>query len=104
MHVAKKQARQGDILFVRIDALPKKLRKAKDNTIALGEITGHSHKIVEAAGVDVLENEAGDKFIAVEKVADVVHQEHGPVKLGAGDWAAIRQREYTPEAPVRVRD
>jgi hypothetical protein len=104
MEVAKDMARQGDILFVRVDKLPQDLKKAKDQTVALGEVTGHSHRIAEAAGVAVLENEAGDKFVTVADKADVVHQEHGPIALGPGDWQAIRQQEYTPKEPVKVRD
>ena len=104
MKVCKDMARQGDILFVRVEQLPQDLKKAKDQIIALGEVTGHSHRIAEAVGVEVLEDKAGDKFVKVADRADVVHQEHGPIALGPGNWKAARQQEYTPKEPVRVRD
>lgn len=100
----KNIARQGDILFIRVDNMPADLKKANDNIIAHGEVTGHSHQVAATDGVAVLENEKGDKFVSAEKDWEIVHDEHGPITLEKGIWEARRQREYTPEAIVRVVD
>ncbi len=97
-------ARQGDILFVRVDSKPAGLNKASDNIIAHGEVTGHAHRVVEAEGVAVLETEDGDKFVEAINDWTISHDEHGSITLEKGIWEARRQREYTPEAIVRVVD
>lgn len=100
-----KLARQGDILFVKVDGMPKGLKKAKDSIIAHGEVTGHAHKVSDESDVAVLENEQGDKFVdATEEGFTVVHDEHGPIEFSEGVWEARRQREYSPEAIRRVAD
>jgi hypothetical protein len=38
--------RQGDILFKKIDKIPKKAKKIETDVIVEGEATGHAHKIV----------------------------------------------------------
>ena len=100
----EKLARQGDILFTRIDALPKGLKKSKDSIVAYGEVTGHAHRVVEDTGVAVLENEAGEKFVEATEDWKVTHDEHGPIEFKAGTYKVGRQREYAPEAPRQVAD
>ena len=104
MNPVKRLARQGDLLFIRVNALPKGLKKANDNIVAHGEVTGHAHRVMEAEGVAVLENEKGDKFVEAENDVNVGHDEHGPVILEKGNWEVRRQREYSPEAIRRVAD
>ena len=104
MKPVTKLARQGDILFIRKDTLPKGLKPSKDSILAHGEVTGHAHRVIEAEGVAVLETEKGDKYVASTKEWEVKHDEHGPVSFESGDWEARRQREYTPEAIRRVAD
>lgn len=84
--------RQGDLLFIPIEKLPRKLKKQKDNTIALGEVTGHSHVLEEGSVFKA----DGEKYLEVPKDSKVVHQEHGPVSLPAGNYLVRRQREYKP--------
>ena len=99
-----KLARQGDILFVKIDKLPKGLKKSMDRIVAHGEVTGHAHRVAESEGVALLENEQGDKFVQADGDWQIVHDEHGPITLEKGVWEARRQREYSPEAIRRVAD
>ena len=103
MEPIKKLARQGDILFIKTDALPE-AKEAKDRIVAHGEVTGHAHRVVEAEGVCLLETAEGDKFVTADKVWTITHDEHGPIEFEAGEWEARRQREYTPEAIRRVID
>jgi len=100
----KNIARQGDILFVRVDKLPTGVKNSKDRIIAHGEVTGHSHCVADAEGVAVLETETGDKFVEASSDWTICHDEHGQITLEKGIWEALRQREYTPEAIVKVRD
>ena len=82
--------RQGDLLF-----LPSKIikgKKQKNNIIALGELTGHSHELVKG---DVYKAN-GEKYLSLAEPSEVVHQEHNPVKLPAGQYLVTRQREYKP--------
>ena len=104
MEKTENLARQGDILFVRIDKLPSNLKKAKDGIVAFGEVTGHAHRVVEQDGVAVLESEGGDKFVEATESWKVTHDEHGPIEFKAGTYKVARQREYTPEAPRQVAD
>lgn len=104
MNPVKKLARQGDILFVRVDKLPTGLKQSKDNIVAHGEVTGHAHRVVKEEGVALLDAEQDTKFIEADASWQVVHDEHGPIQFEAGNWEARRQREYSPEAIRRVAD
>lgn len=104
MNPVKKLARQGDILFIRIDELPSAVKKAPDMIVAHGEVTGHAHRVAMDSGATLLEAIGGDKFVEAEAEWTVTHDEHGPIKFEAGRWEARRQREYTPEAIRRVLD
>jgi len=104
MNPVKKLARQGDILFVRVDSLPEDLKKSKDLIVAHGEVTGHAHRVTKEAGVKLLETLGGSKFVEAEAGWEVTHDEHGPIEFEAGNWEARRQREYSPEAIRKVID
>jgi hypothetical protein len=104
MNNVQKLARQGDILFIKIEALPENLKKVQDRIVAHGEITGHAHRVPDMDGVAVLENEQGDKFINATTDWTITHDEHGPILLEEGIWEARRQREYTPQEIVKVAD
>lgn len=106
-------ARQGDVLFKRINALPKGERKKRENaTVAYGEVTGHSHALAveDRAAAEVLEIENGlfvhvsDSGVRIEGGATFVHEEHGPVTLPPGNYQVVIQREYSPEAIRSVID
>lgn len=102
--------RQGDVLLIPTDkAFPKGAKPAPLDggrvILAYGEVTGHCHEVigdVEFLAADL--DEMADRFLRVEKEASVVHDEHTTIRLPAGDYVVRRQREYTPEAIVRVAD
>lgn len=105
-------ARQGDVLFTRIDALPRGARKKRENgTVAYGEATGHHHSLAVADRevAEVLEIGEGlfvrvsDQGVRIEG-ATFVHQEHGPVTLPPGNYQVTIQREYQPEGIRNVLD
>lgn len=104
--------RQGDVMFRRIGRLPEGNRKKRANaTVAYGEVTGHSHHLMEQ-DLEVAEVlEIGDGLyvhvseggVRIEG-ATFVHEEHGPITLPAGDYEVTIQKEYHPEAIRNVLD
>ena len=93
--------RQGDLLFTALEQLPEGLTPRKGSIIAEGEVTGHTHRLVEGR---VLEDAQGQLFLEVLRATQVVHQEHHAIHLEPGFYAVTRQHEYTPEAIRQVRD
>lgn len=97
--------RQGDVGVIQ-STLPKSAKQIKrvgKIILAHGEATGHAH-VIESLGVRVFEHE-NTRWIRVPKRgADLTHEEHGTIALAPGDYRVVIQREYTPAAPVNVRD
>ena len=91
--------RQGDLIFQKIDKLPKGLKKVPSRVIVRGEATNHSHRLV---GGDVFTGKDGLLYLVLEKAGRVLHQEHSPIKLSKGLWAVKRQREYQSKDMVRL--
>jgi len=94
--------RQGDVLFVRVDAVPsgKREKIARDNlgrlVLERGEVTTHAHAIA-APKVDLLDV-LGRTYLVVDGTAKALtpmqHEEHGPVHFEPG---TIWQRGYQVE-------
>ncbi|MFX0094381.1 MAG: hypothetical protein ACFFBD_21775 [Candidatus Hodarchaeota archaeon] len=85
-----KMYRQGDLLFRKVDSIPKRARKNSSPIILEGEATGHAHQIENGAIFDHWEN----MFIKADQGAVVVHEEHASLNLEEGNYIVIRQREY----------
>lgn len=112
MKTVEKIGAQGDVLFRRIDGLPKDAKAVEDKgriVVAHSE-TGHHHAIDDTG---VVRFESGDPLICYLQLAsehcDVVHHRpfdtHETLRLmGAGVFEVRRQREYTPEGFRRVED
>ena len=96
--------RQGDILISTVEAVPRGAVRRGDGVIAEGELTGHSHRIENTAGAELLEHRGALYLRVLAEKARVVHQEHGPITLPRGAYAVWRQREYTPESIRPVHD
>jgi hypothetical protein len=100
----KLEYRQGDVSLWRIDKPEKtgKLIASGKLTLALGEVTGHSHTLVgEVAEFSI----DGERVFWVEAPAVLDHQEHAAQTVQAG-WFVIDQPQvqYTPQAIQRVLD
>jgi hypothetical protein len=102
--------RQGDVLLVVVDSLPK---NAKDITpkkrivLAYGEATGHAHAIEAepSAGKVRLWDAGAERFLQVlEGKAWLRHEEHAPIELSPGIYRVGNQVEYTPKEIRRVSD
>ena len=87
-----KMYRQGDVLLVEVDAPPNGL-KEKDNVLARGEATGHSHRI---EGAKVYVTGDGMQVVQVERAARLVHEEHGEMAIPQGTYEVVLQEEYMP--------
>lgn len=111
IHKISKQGAQGDVLFMRVDALPEnaEAQTRKGDLVVAHSETGHHHSI-EAEGV--IHFEVNDPLVCYLQVddcfADVVHHRsfdtHETLRLPAGLWKVRRQREHTPEGWRRVED
>ncbi len=96
--------RHGDVLIQKVKSKPKAARKQQHLTLAEGEVTGHSHRIKEKSNA-VLFRHQSDFFLNVTaKSATIIHEEHAPIELPKGMYRVWRQREYTPERIIVVRD
>jgi|SRR6478609_6283308 len=110
----KNQGAQGDVMFVRVSAIPpaasEEVVRENGRLIVTHSETGHHHAI------DKLEarmfREPRDPLICYLAIdgehADVVHHRpfdtHETIRLPQGLWQVRRQREYTPEGWRRVED
>lgn len=97
----KFMARQGDVLFTKVEELPEGLAQKKNNIIVEGEVTGHAHRLVDGR---VLVGTMGAMYLEVVRATRVVHEEHNPITLTPGYYRITRQREYSPEAIRLVID
>src|SRR5688500_11209319 len=90
--------RHGDVLIAAVDSLPRGATQRHTTVLVHGELTGHSHRVEDAATADLWLHR-GVLFLRVTAdAARVVHQEHAPLTLPRGVYRVWQQREYTPEA------
>lgn len=117
MKTIKTQAAQGDVLFMRVDAVPKGFEPQKNDgpiVVAHSE-TGHHHT-VPGLGAVLYTNRA-DPMTSYLRLGDDIkdllvthhrpHDTHQSFALGGGGgavWMVRRQREHTPEGWRRVED
>ena len=75
--------------------------------LAEGEVTGHHHSFSEGSAV-LYADDAKDvnSFLTVTaEVAPLEHQEHATIIHPKGNYAAIRQEEWTDsDEPITVAD
>ena len=93
---------QGDVIIKKCD-IPKDAKKVIKRAIALGEVTGHSHKIIEDC--EMYERD-GVLYIKSTNAMNVKHEEHGDIILPAGKYKVDIVKEYDPflEEVRQVRD
>lgn len=99
--------RQGDLLLVSVEtidsaATPVARDRAQRLVLAEGESTGHAH-VVLAPDVALVEARRV-RYIQSPKPFEITHEEHAPLRLPAGTFRVVHQREYAPEAIRKVRD
>lgn len=102
--------RQGDVLLIPVRAIPAKATPVqRDNgrvILAYGEVTGHAHAVADTLQDPACELLAtGDStYLRVDRISQLVHEEHSALALEPGAYRVIRQREYSPEEIRNVAD
>ena len=101
-----KTYRQGDVLFKEVKEIPEGGKARKSGRILEGEATGHIHRVAEAqlAEAEVLDCGVGLFMRVTGDSVSIVHEEHNPICLPAGNYEIVRQREYSPEEIRNVQD
>ena len=96
--------RHGDVLIAPIEQIPADATPKHGAVVALGEITGHSHRFADPRSVALWERN-GMLFVNVTaETATIIHEEHQPITLPQGVYRVWMQREYTPQAIRQVVD
>ena len=104
--------RQGDVMVVRVDALPPNCKPVAPTrgrvVLAHGEVTGHHHSFALSDRVALFREDGsgGGLFLTVSSDAPAVleHQEHAPLSVPPGTYQVIRQRVWSAGMARRVED
>jgi hypothetical protein len=88
--------RHGDLSFTPIKKLPDNLKVVKNPVLAYGETTGHKHQLLERTSdqFQVLEDNAGNKYLKINEPTDLVHEEHKKITIEKGLYFVRNEREY----------
>lgn len=77
------------------------MKKCEDKALAYGEVTGHMHRATEKTA-EVYERPDGVRELHAPCGTAIVHEEHGPISVPAGEYERTIVREYDPfEEEVR---
>ena len=98
--------RQGDVLLVPVNEVPKGAKRMRPKRVVLaeGEVTGHVHELV-GGRVDLYQDKAEVVFAKImDSASELKHAEHATQVIEPGIYRIVRQREYTPAENVRVAD
>jgi len=91
--------RQGDVFIERILAIPRNAVPRRDMVLSEGEVTGHSHRILDRESATLYNWLPNQLVLAVHASgATIVHEEHGPIELAPGNYRVWRQREFDPDS------
>ena len=92
--------RQGDVMAIKIEKLPRGLKKSKDNILVHSDATLHDHTLVKGT-VYVDKNDKMYADVPVE--TQIVHTaDHDPVDLPKGVYEIRRQVEFLMENMTKV--
>ncbi len=96
--------RHGDVLLAKVQQIPRHAQAKTGVILARGEVTGHSHRILEAQHAQMY-NTPFDTFLEIRsEKATLIHEEHHPIVLERGIYKVWMQREYRPDANRWVED
>jgi hypothetical protein len=104
-----KGAAQGDLLIVRVDAIPAGVAHEEAESgrliLARGEATGHHHSLPHTRGVALFRDAApGTLYFRAEAPVTLDHQEHSTITFAPGTYKVTRQRTYHAGMARRVVD
>lgn len=98
----KRFYRQGDILFEKISdnslSTIESLQKLDTKTVALGEVTNHSHSFGNRDQVLLYKKpeEELPSMVTVLETSTLTHQEHKPIQFEKGVYKITREQSYNP--------
>lgn len=98
-----KYLRHGDVLLTKVNEMPDGMKKLKHLTLALGEVTGHSHQITKGEA-ELFESSDGMVLVVNSESAALTHEEHAQIDVPEGTWEVQIQREYMPQSWRLVQD
>jgi len=104
----EKQYRHGDVFLREVaDGVPDAaviVPRNGDVVLAEGEVTGHAHRI--RSPQVALWDAGAQRYLVVEREAELTHEEHGTIVLAPGVYEVVIQREYNylAEMPRAVAD
>jgi hypothetical protein len=117
-----KYYQQGDVILKKISELPNGLELQNHKVLQYGETTGHMHQFAQAAAVKVFHTPARNtasidqqfktittdegKFLVVEMLSDLRHEEHNPISIEPGIYQIdiVREYDYEKDEMTRVVD
>jgi hypothetical protein len=82
--------RQGDVSLHKIEKMPEKIKKAKNNILAYGEITGHQHRL-KSKQILVFEDAQNNKFIELKQDTELIHDNAN--SQGVSDLVTATQQD-----------
>lgn len=85
----------GDVIFVKVDKIPKKAEKEKDfkGIVQFGEKTGHAHRL-SGKGFEMFQHfEEGRRYLRLKKETPITHEEHHEIKIPPGEYEVRIVRE-----------
>lgn len=91
-------ARHGDVFIFKMDRKKNmsNVKKQKQVTLALGEVTGHSHKLSSNEDILICDNNPEYKIFEMNSSGILTHEEHNSIILPPGQYMSIIQMEYDP--------
>jgi hypothetical protein len=94
-----KQLQQGDVT-IEAKPVPAGAQKKGGLVLAEGEVTGHAHRVKPSNGAEAEMLELGGRIFLriLGGDATVVHEEHKPITLPAGEYEIGRVLEYDYDA------
>jgi hypothetical protein len=93
--------RQGDVILMPSQKIEGE--KLSHLVLATGEVTGHSHRIIEGNAELYQKNDVLYLRILSE-TALLSHEEHQAILIPQGNWMVRIQREYEPQGWKYVAD
>lgn len=100
--------RQGDVVIIQVGKIPDDAKIIVTKPLAIGEVTGHAHRLVVKEKLDLAmyEDTYGRLYFKLNAPADVVHEEHQSITLPPGIYTTrtIREYDYISETIQSARD
>lgn len=93
--------RHGDLLLIPVSH-EEQGEVVRGTVILRGEATGHAHRLTEES--DIVYREGVPVGLTLSESCDLVHEEHNTIRLPAGPYRVVVQREYDPDGNRPVVD